>query len=79
MPCGWESPKGFSASIVNGLIGYVGIHFSTEEKYFAQFNYPETDQHIQEHKAFSAKVDDFAKKFQERPTRPLHRCHDIPV
>ena len=56
--------KGILGSIVSGLIGYVGIHFSTEEKYFAKFNYPETDQHTQEHKAFSAKVDDFAKKFQ---------------
>ena len=56
--------KGILGSIVNGLIGYVGIHFSTEEKYFAQFKYPETDEHTQEHKAFSAKVDDFAKKFQ---------------
>ena len=56
--------KGILGSIVNVLIGYVGIHFSTEEKYFAKFNYPETDQHTQEHKIFSVKVDDFAKKFQ---------------
>jgi hemerythrin len=56
--------KAILGSIVNGLIGYVGIHFSTEEKYFAKFNYPETDQHTQEHQTFSAKVDDFAKKFQ---------------
>ncbi|MCL5807711.1 MAG: hemerythrin, partial [Deltaproteobacteria bacterium] len=35
-----------------------------EEKYFNQFKYPETDQHKQEHVAFSTKVDEFAKKFQ---------------
>jgi hemerythrin len=51
-------------SIVDGLIGYVGVHFSTEEKYFAKFNYPETGLHIQDHKTFAVKVDDFAKKFQ---------------
>jgi hemerythrin len=50
--------------IVTGLISYVRVHFSTEEKYFNQFKYPETDQHKQEHVAFSMKVDDFAKKFQ---------------
>ena len=56
--------RGMLGSTVNGLIGYVGVHFSTEEKYFEKFNYPEADQHTREHKAFSAKVDDFAKKFQ---------------
>ena len=43
----------------------MGIHFTLEEKYFAQFKYPETEPHIQEHRAFSAKVDDVAKKFQK--------------
>jgi hemerythrin len=56
--------KAMLGSIVNGLIGYVQVHFSTEERYFTKFNYPETDQHIREHKTFSAKVDDFAKKYQ---------------
>ena len=56
--------KDILGNIVNGLISYVRVHFSTEEKYFARFRYPETDQHTQEHKTFSTKVDDFAKKFQ---------------
>jgi hemerythrin len=51
--------------IVSGLISYVGIHFTLEEKYFTQFKYPETEPHIQEHRTFSEKVDDFAKKFQK--------------
>jgi hemerythrin len=50
--------------IVSGLISYVQIHFTTEEKYFDQFKYPETDRHKQEHTTFSATVDDFAKKFK---------------
>ncbi len=50
--------------IVGGLIGYVGVHFATEEKYFAQFAFPEAGQHVQEHRAFSAKVDDFATRFK---------------
>src|SRR5512133_2947512 len=50
--------------IVSGLIAYVQVHFATEEKYFDRFKYLETDQHKQEHKTFSATVDDFAKKFK---------------
>lgn len=50
--------------IVSGLISYVQVHFTTEEKYFDQFKYPETDHHKQEHKTFSTTVDDFAKKFK---------------
>ncbi len=57
--------KEMLGKIVSGLISYVRVHFATEEKYFAQFKYPETDQHVQEHRAFSQKVDDFAKKFQD--------------
>ena len=56
--------KEMLGKIVNGLIGYVGVHFATEEKYFATFAFPEADQHIQEHRAFSAKVDDFATRFK---------------
>lgn len=52
------------AKIVTGLISYVQSHFATEEKYFAKFNYPETDAHKQEHSVFSTKVDDVVKKFQ---------------
>lgn len=57
--------KDVLGKIVSGLLSYVGIHFSTEEKYFAQFKYPETDEHKKEHTAFSVKVDDFAQKFKK--------------
>ncbi len=57
--------KEILGNIVKGLIAYVRVHFSTEEKYFAQFQYPETAAHQQEHETFSRKVDDFAKKFQK--------------
>lgn len=50
--------------IVAGLISYVEIHFATEEKYFAKFNYPETIPHKQEHAAFTTKVNDVAGKFK---------------
>ncbi len=52
-------------NIVTGLTTYVGTHFATEEKYFAQFKYPETDAHRKEHHDFTAQAGDFARKFQK--------------
>ena len=51
--------------IINGLISYAAIHFKTEEKYFDQFRYPETDIHKKEHSAFVERVSDFKNKFEK--------------
>ena len=51
--------------IFNGLISYVQVHFSTEEKYFDQFKYPETGEHKKEHAILTAQVTDFAAKFKK--------------
>ena len=51
--------------IVTGLVSYAGVHFSTEERYFDQFKYSETDAHKAEHSAFALKVDDFSQKFRQ--------------
>ena len=53
-------------AIVNNLIVYTMTHFKTEEKYFAQFGYPDTDQHKKEHEAFVKKVSDFKDGFENR-------------
>jgi len=50
--------------ILNGLISYTGTHFKTEEKYFAQFGYPDTDSHKKEHHAYVQKVSDFKDGFE---------------
>ena len=51
--------------ILNELVSYTQVHFGTEERYFAQFQYPETYTHKQEHVAFVKKAvelkDGFAK------------------
>lgn len=52
-------------SIIVKLIQYTQMHFATEEKYFAQFNYPETEPHKAQHAQFVQKVSDFKKKFDE--------------
>lgn len=45
--------------ILNGLNDYTAEHFATEEKLFAQFNYPETADHIREHAHFINKLNEF--------------------
>jgi len=51
--------------IVDGLIHYTTSHFSTEEKYFDQFGYPESPAHKSEHRKFLQEVSRFQKEFQE--------------
>ena len=52
--------------IVNRLISYATTHFQTEENYFAQFGYPDTEDHKKEHVAFVQKVSSFKEGFEKR-------------
>lgn len=52
--------------ILSGLVSYTMIHFRTEEKYFDQFGFPETEHHKKEHATFIEKVSDFKNKFESR-------------
>jgi hemerythrin len=51
-------------AILEELVKYADYHFSTEEKYFKQFNYEHAVEHIEEHRKFTEKVLDFRKKYQ---------------
>ncbi|MFC1608626.1 bacteriohemerythrin [Patescibacteria group bacterium] len=51
-------------SILNDLIDFSDLHFSTEEKYFEQFNYKDSEEHIEEHRNFTAKVLDLQKRYK---------------
>ncbi len=44
------------ANIIESLVKYKVFHFATEEKYFKEFNYEETDQHTAKHKEFNDKL-----------------------
>ena len=57
--------KDVLGKIVNGLIVYAESHFKTEEKYFDQFGYPETDSHKKEHSDFVVKVSEFKSGFEK--------------
>jgi hemerythrin len=56
--------KDVTGKILNGLISYTATHFTTEEKYFAKFGYPDTVNHKKEHAAFVKKVNDFKEGFE---------------
>lgn len=51
--------------VLNELVEFTRIHFSTEEKYFEKFNYEGKDEHIQEHLKLIESVLKFKDKFDE--------------
>ena len=51
--------------IMDELIIYTATHFSMEEKYFAQFEYPDADEHKREHDALIERVSAFARDFEK--------------
>jgi hemerythrin len=53
--------------IITGLMNYAVTHFSTEERYFDQFGYPETVSHKKEHSKFAQQVSTFKTKFDTEP------------
>lgn len=56
------------SEVIQGLVDYTVYHFSTEEKYFEQFNYPEATPHKEEHRKFVARVQSFQSEFNEGKT-----------
>jgi len=50
--------------IIQELVRYTQIHFATEEKYFAKFDYPDSEVHIQEHQKFIETVAKFKEGFE---------------
>ena len=52
--------------ILGDMIKYTSDHFTTEEKYFAQYSYPDAENHIKEHKTFVEKVLKFQREFEAK-------------
>jgi hemerythrin-like metal-binding protein len=50
--------------IINDLKNYTLEHFTTEENYFKEFDYPDTEEHIKEHHDFIDKVNMFQTDFE---------------
>ncbi len=55
--------KDVLGDILDRLISYTASHFQTEEDYFQQVKYPDTDAHKKEHAAFVQKVTEFKDDF----------------
>jgi hemerythrin len=51
--------------ILNELIEYAELHFSTEENYFDQCHYENSDEHKEEHRKIKEKLADFKKQYQD--------------
>jgi hemerythrin-like metal-binding protein len=47
------------SKVVKELLNYAEEHLSYEEKYFKEFNYPDTDSHIAAHNFFREKIIQF--------------------
>lgn len=52
--------------LVRGMKAYTQFHFTLEEKYMEQFNYPGYAQHKKEHDEFVAKVNALEDKLKKR-------------
>lgn len=50
------------AAIIVQLVQYKKFHFATEEKYFIEFNYEKTAEHVAKHKLFNTRLDEIQKK-----------------
>lgn len=50
-------------TIINSLVAFKAEHFATEEKYFKEFNYELTEEHILEHKRFNDTVVSLGKEY----------------
>lgn len=57
--------KKFLTDIADRLLDYTDYHFSSEENYMKQYNYPEFDAHREEHQAFIQEVKDIKKSIEE--------------
>lgn len=53
-------------TLLDSLVEYTQYHFSTEEKYFKQFSFPESANHIQEHQKFTEKVLDVRSRLYNK-------------
>lgn len=51
--------------LVKGMKTYTLMHFSTEERYMKQYEYPNYEQHKKEHEAFIDKVNALEEKLKK--------------
>ena len=62
--------------IVDQMLNYTDYHFKTEEKFFDEHNYPETDKHKEIHQSFVDKAIEgkALRSLINRPTNSATKC-----
>jgi len=60
-----KKAKDVIEDVLKRMESYVEEHFNTEEKYFDKFDYPEAEEHIQEHDQFVEKVEEFIEDYMD--------------
>lgn len=63
--------------IIKKLIDYTNLHFTTEEKYFDDFNYPDKEDHIEEHSIFINKINDLKNRHDNNELEVLFDLVDF--
>jgi hemerythrin len=51
-------------ALLDGLVDYTAKHFAHEEKLFAQYSYPQTKEHAEEHRKLVGQVLEFKGKYE---------------
>lgn len=59
---------------LNFLAEYVEEHFAEEERYMALYDYPESDQHIREHREFISQIGAVQKDLEKNGPTVLMRA-----
>lgn len=58
--------------VIDELLDYSSYHFSTEEKYMAQYEYPDLDRHRERHARFIYRVQRYRRDFEDgKPLEPM--------
>ena len=52
-------------TLLDSLVEYTEYHFSTEEKYFKRYKYPEASSHLEMHNIFTEKVLDVRDRLNQ--------------
>ena len=58
-----NTPEEHLGQIIEALVQYKIFHFETEEKYFREFNYEGTEEHVVRHHEFNEKLTALKEKY----------------
>jgi len=60
-----QGKKGDLKKVLNSLVEYTRVHFSTEESYFKKWDYPFADEHMRAHAKLILSVLDYKDRFDK--------------